>query len=64
MYQVKIQFKGTCPHHRNYSPVREGEGGIKGGCVYCFALQDVWMIAQRLKAKMNEADAVLKGEIT
>jgi len=40
MLQIKISWKGTCPHHPRYNPENDGEGGVKGRCEFCFLLSD------------------------
>jgi len=42
-YKLKVseRVKAKCDRHPRYNPVREGRGGIKGGCSTCFSLFDL-----------------------
>jgi hypothetical protein len=59
MLNVKIKFKGCCPLHPRYDPA-DGERGIKANCSACWALCDVYMIAQKLENCIRDAKARLE----
>ena len=42
MYTETVKIKLKCPKHVRYDPSRDGLGGIKGGCVECTALWDMF----------------------
>lgn len=48
MYKETLKLHTTCPKHPKYSPSK-GEGAIRGGCIYCNKLLDIFRDAQRLK---------------
>jgi hypothetical protein len=39
---IFIRQKLSCPRHPRYNPEREGEAGIKGGCMICSELLQLW----------------------
>lgn len=61
MLNVKIRFKGACPKHPRYNP-SEGEAGLKGNCIICWGLCDVFMLAQKLENCIRDANARIGDE--
>jgi hypothetical protein len=57
MLTIRLKAKLTCPKHPKFSP-EQGEGAIRGGCVVCFAIQDVWFRLQTLKGMIQKAEAI------
>jgi hypothetical protein len=37
-FRVVCRIKGRCSRHPAYNPVKDEQGGIKGGCEECHAL--------------------------
>ena len=37
-FRVVYRIKGRCPRHPAYNPVKDEQGGIKGGCEECQSL--------------------------
>ena len=37
-FRVVYRIKGRCSRHPAYNPVKDEQGGIKGGCEECYAL--------------------------
>lgn len=42
MLAIRYRWKGKCPKHPNYDPVKHGEGAIKGSCPTCTLLFRVY----------------------
>jgi hypothetical protein len=40
-YRVHLNIRKSCKKHPRYSPEAQGEGGIMGGCIHCYALLDL-----------------------
>ena len=55
-YKLKVseRVKAKCDRHPRYNPVREGRGGIKGGCSTCFSLFDLHQARLSLDAAHRE----------
>lgn len=49
MLKVRVKFEGKCKHHPRYSPEKEGEAGIKGGCRGCAVLLALYQQASDLE---------------
>jgi hypothetical protein len=49
MLTLKIKFKGSCEKHPRYDPSADGEAGIKGGCLRCTTLLEVWTSANAFR---------------
>lgn len=47
--RIHIRAKAACARHPRYNPARDGEAGIKGGCVHCKELFDLHTDALRLE---------------
>lgn len=35
MLRIRAKWEAKCPRHPRYNPEKDGEGGIKGGCMSC-----------------------------
>jgi hypothetical protein len=56
---VKIRsrkFDGRCARHKRYNPAIDGRGGIKGACVRCTLLFDIWETALKLNQLIRKYD--------
>jgi hypothetical protein len=56
---VKIRsrrFDGRCGKHKRYNPAIDGQGGIKGGCVRCNLLFDIWETSLKLNRLIRKFD--------
>jgi hypothetical protein len=50
------RFSGRCARHKSYSPAVDGRGGIRGNCVRCNLLADIWEAALRLNGLIRKFD--------
>lgn len=39
---ANVTWKGRCARHPTYDPRSDGEGGIRGGCLRCYALLSIY----------------------
>lgn len=46
---MSLKIAVTCPSHRGYDPAKQGEAGIRGGCIPCTKLLELWNRVQELK---------------
>jgi hypothetical protein len=51
---VKIKFTFTCKKHPKYNPAKEGESGIKGGCLDCVRMNELYTQACKLEKRAAE----------
>lgn len=58
---LHVNYRLTCPKHRRYDPIAQGEAGIKGGCSFCRCLLDLSRQAGRLLDEAALAEKVLKA---
>ena len=56
MYKEKIGFIVKCEKHKRYDPSREGEDGIKGGCLSCHILLRIFKKTLEIKEIIKEHD--------
>lgn len=61
MFHERLVIKLKCPKHPRYSPRRDGEGGIKGGCLGCSCLWSALTLMEVLKRAGNNSSVV--GEV-
>ncbi len=54
-----FSFRGMCPRHKQYNPIKSGQGAIKGGCPKCNALYKVWSSWIIFMKDRNYADDLL-----
>ena len=50
------KFDGRCARHKRYNPAVDGLGGIKGGCVRCTLLFEIWEASLRLNQLIRRFD--------
>ena len=50
------KFEGHCARHIRYNPAVDGRNGIKGGCLRCNLLADIWETALRLNGLIRRFD--------
>jgi hypothetical protein len=58
MLTIRLKAKLTCPKHPRFNP-EQGEGGIVGGCVVCFAILDVYFKFQKLNEFIRRAEGII-----
>jgi len=56
MYQDKLKVSVRCKKHPKYNPVKQGQGGIKGGCIGCNEVYEVF------KCVVNTRLAIIRIE--
>ena len=56
-----FSFRGVCPRHKRYDPIKQGQGGIKGGCPKCAALYSAWSGWIEFMRKRNYADEIVNN---
>jgi hypothetical protein len=49
-----IRWKGRCSKHQRYNPETDGLGGIRGGCVRCELLLEIYSHHAALVRLMRE----------
>jgi hypothetical protein len=57
--ELKIRarkFSGRCSRHKGYNPAVDGRGGIRGGCLRCELLADIWEASLKLNALIRKYD--------
>jgi hypothetical protein len=47
-----LKWKGRCGKHPRFDP-EQGEGAIRGGCIRCYALLDIYRQHKRLIEMMR-----------
>jgi hypothetical protein len=50
------KFSGRCARHKGYNPAVDGQGGIKGGCVRCGLLFEIWETSLKLNQLIRRFD--------
>ena len=50
------KFEGRCARHKRFNPAVDGRGGIKGGCLRCSLLADIWDASLRLNLLIRKFD--------
>ena len=55
-YKLKVAERLTakCSRHPRYNPEKDGRGGIKGGCIGCWALFDLHQSRLALEAAVQK----------
>lgn len=55
-YKLKIAERLTakCSRHTRYNPEKDGRAGIKGGCIGCWALFDLYQSRLALEASAQK----------
>jgi hypothetical protein len=50
------KFDGRCAKHKGYNPAVDGRGGVKGGCLRCGLLADIWEASLKLNQLIRKFD--------
>jgi hypothetical protein len=50
------KFNGRCAKHKRYNPAVDGRGAIKGACVRCSLLCDIWEVSLKLNQLIRKFD--------
>ena len=50
------QFKGRCAKHKAYNPPVDGAGAIRGNCVRCSLLFEIWEASLHLNGLIRRFD--------
>ena len=50
------KFEGRCGRHKRYNPAVDGMGGIRGGCVRCQLLFEIWQTSLHLNQLIRKFD--------
>jgi len=50
------KFAGRCSRHKSYNPAVDGRGGIRGGCVRCDLLFEIWETSLKLNRLIRQFD--------
>jgi hypothetical protein len=50
------RFAGRCARHKRYNPAVDGRGGIKGGCLRCSLLADIYEVSINLNSLIRRFD--------
>lgn len=63
--RLSIKIKATCPRHSKFNPAKDGEGGIKAGCLHCYKMLELYRTAigfeQSSKRFADELAAIERG---
>lgn len=62
--RVVYRIKGRCSRHPAYNPVRDDQGGIKGGCEECQALFRAYRAHLALREAIEEFQSTVQRFIT
>ena len=49
-------FDGRCARHKRYNPAVDGRDGIRGACVRCTLLCDIWEASLKLNQLIRKFD--------
>jgi hypothetical protein len=49
-----VKWQGRCAKHPRYDPEVDGAGGIRGGCVRCDQLLEIWTHHSKLVRLIRE----------
>ena len=50
------KFEGRCAKHKRFNPAVDGRGGVKGGCLRCGLLTDIWEASLLLNQLIRKFD--------
>jgi len=50
------KFEGRCARHKRYNPAVDGLGAIRGGCLRCTLLFEIWEASLRLNQLIRRFD--------
>lgn len=67
MLRITLSISARCPKHPRYNPSKHGQGAIRGGCLHCNSLWEIYALATRafsLTRDLQVTRAVLKTPTT
>ena len=50
------KFEGRCARHKRFNPGVDSRGAIKGGCLRCNLLFDIWETSMKLNQLIRKFD--------
>jgi len=50
------KFVGRCAKHKSFNPAIDGRGAIRGACLRCELLADIWETSLRLNSLIRKFD--------
>ncbi|HZT29368.1 MAG TPA: hypothetical protein VFA33_05770 [Bryobacteraceae bacterium] len=54
MLKLRVRANLKCPKHPSFDPARNGgRGGVKGGCIICQCLCDLWLAGEKLNFEVR-----------
>jgi hypothetical protein len=63
-FRVVYRIKGRCSRHPAYNPVKDDQGGIKGGCEECHALFHAYQAYLAFREAIEEFETTVQLFIT
>ena len=63
-FRVVYRIKGRCSRHPAYNPVKDEQGGIKGGCEECHALFQAYRAYLAFREAIEEFETTVQLFIT
>ena len=63
-FRVVYRIKGRCSRHPAYNPVKDEQGGIKGGCEECHALFRAYRAYLAFREAIEEFETTVQLFIT
>ena len=63
-FRVVYRIKGRCSRHPAYNPVKDEQGGIKGGCSECEALLNAFRAYLAFREAIEEFETTVQLFIT
>ena len=50
----RLKWKGRCKKHPSYNPATDGLGAVRGGCITCQKLFEIWEYNSKTVRLMRE----------
>ena len=63
-FRIVYRIKGRCSRHPAYNPVKDEQGGIKGGCEECHALFHAYRAYLAFREAIEEFETTVQPFIT
>ena len=63
-FRVVYRIKGRCSRHPAYNPVKDEQGGIKGGCQECYALLNAYRAYLAFREAIEKFETTVQPFIT
>lgn len=63
-FRIVYRIKGRCSRHPAYNPVKDDQGGIKGGCEECHALFHAYRAYLAFREAIEEFETTVQLFIT